>query len=389
MKKIHLGLLPRIVIAILIGIATGNVLPAAVVRVFVTFNSIFSEFLNFAIPLIILGLVTIAIADIGKGAGRMLLVTALVAYGATLFSGFLSYFTGAAVFPSLITPGIPIEEVSEAQGILPYFSVAIPPLMNVMTALILAFTLGLGLAMLHSDALKNVARDFQEIIVRMISAVILPLLPIYIFGIFLNMTHSGQVFSILMVFIKIIGVIFLLHIFLLIFQYGIAALFVRRNPFRLLVRMLPAYLTALGTQSSAATIPVTLEQTKKNGVSEDIAGFVIPLCATIHLSGSTLKIVACALALMIMQGMPHNFELFAGFIFMLGITMIAAPGVPGGAIMASLGILQSMLGFDESAQALMIALYIAMDSFGTACNVTGDGAIALIIDKVMGRKKYS
>lgn len=386
MKKIHLGLLPRIVIAILIGIATGNVLPAAVVRVFVTFNSIFSEFLNFAIPLIILGLVTIAIADIGKGAGRMLLVTALVAYGATLFSGFLSYFTGAAVFPSLITPGIPIEEVSEAQGILPYFSVAIPPLMNVMTALILAFTLGLGLAMLHSDALKNVARDFQEIIVRMISAVILPLLPIYIFGIFLNMTHSGQVFSILMVFIKIIGVIFLLHIFLLIFQYGIAALFVRRNPFRLLVRMLPAYLTALGTQSSAATIPVTLEQTKKNGVSEDIAGFVIPLCATIHLSGSTLKIVACALALMIMQGMPHNFELFAGFIFMLGITMIAAPGVPGGAIMASLGILQSMLGFDESAQALMIALYIAMDSFGTACNVTGDGAIALIIDKVMGRK---
>lgn len=277
--------------------------------------------------------------------------------------------------------------MSEAQGILPYFSVAIPPLMNVMTALVLAFTLGLGLASLHSDALKNVARDFQEIIVRMISAVILPLLPIYIFGIFLNMTHSGQVFSILMVFIKIIGVIFILHIFLLVFQYCIAALFVRKNPFRLLGRMLPAYFTALGTQSSAATIPVTLEQTKKNGVSADIAGFVIPLCATIHLSGSTLKIVACALALMMMQGMPFDFSLFAGFIFMLGITMIAAPGVPGGAIMASLGILQSMLGFDESAQALMIALYIAMDSFGTACNVTGDGAIALIIDKIMGKEK--
>lgn len=387
MRKIHLGLLPRIIIAILLGIATGNLLPGGVVRLFITFNSIFSEFLNFSIPLIILGLVTVAIADIGKGAGRMLLITALVAYGATLFSGFLSYLTGAAVFPSLITAGVPIEEMSEAQGILPYFSVAIPPLMNVMTALILAFTLGLGLAALHSDALKKVARDFQEIIVRMISAVILPLLPIYIFGIFLNMTHSGQVYSILLVFIKIIGVIFLLHIFLLVFQYCIAALFVRRNPFKLLGRMLPAYFTALGTQSSAATIPVTLEQTKKNGVSEDIAGFVIPLCATIHLSGSTLKIVACALALMIMQGMPHNFELFAGFIFMLGITMIAAPGVPGGAIMASLGILQSMLGFDESAQALMIALYIAMDSFGTACNVTGDGAIALIIDKVMGTKK--
>lgn len=382
MKKLHIGLLPRILIAIAFGILFGNFLPGELVRLFVTFNGIFSEFLNFSIPLIIVGLVTVAIADIGKGAGKLLLITALIAYGATLFSGFLSYFTGVTIFPHLIESSAPLEEVSEAQGILPFFSVAIPPLMNVMTALVLAFTLGLGLAQLKNDTLKNAARDFQDIIVRMISAVILPLLPIYIFGIFLNMTHSGQVFSILMVFIKIIGVIFLLHIFLLVFQYCIAALFVRRNPFKLLGKMLPAYFTALGTQSSAATIPVTLEQTKKNGVSSDIAGFVIPLCATIHLSGSTLKIVACALALMMMQGMPFDFPLFAGFIFMLGITMVAAPGVPGGAIMASLGILQSMLGFDESAQALMIALYIAMDSFGTACNVTGDGAIALIVDKI-------
>lgn len=385
MKNFHIGLLPRIIIAIILGILFGNFLPASLVRLFVTFNAIFSEFLNFSIPLIIVGLVTIAIADIGKGAGRMLVVTALIAYGATLFSGFLLlHRCGGISF--LIETGVPLEEVSESQGILPYFSVGILPLMNVMTALVLAFTLGLGLAHLKSEVLKNAARDFQEIVIRMISAVILPLLPIYIFGIFLNMTHSGQVFGILMVFIKIIGVIFLLHIFLLVFQYSIAALFVRKNPLKLLGRMMPAYFTALGTQSSAATIPVTLEQSRKNGVSADIAGFVIPLCATIHLSGSTLKIVACALALMIMQGMPHDFPLFAGFIFMLGITMVAAPGVPGGAIMASLGILQSMLGFDESAQALMIALYIAMDSFGTACNVTGDRAIALIIDKVMGKK---
>lgn len=386
MKRFSIGLLPRIVIAILLGILFGNILPGMLVRLFVTFNGIFSEFLNFSIPLIIVGLVTVAIADIGKEAGRMLVVTALIAYGATLFSGFLSYFTGAALFPSLIEQGIPLEEVSEAKGIAPYFSVSIPPLMNVMTALVLAFTLGLGLAYLKSDALKQVARDFQEIIVRTISAVILPLLPIYIFGIFLNMTHSGQVVTILMVFIKIIGIIFVLHALLLLLQYGVAGLFVHRNPLRLLGRMLPAYFTALGTQSSAATIPVTLEQTKRNGVSPEIAGFVIPLCATIHLSGSTLKIVACALALMIMQGMPYDLSLFAGFIFMLGITMVAAPGVPGGAIMAALGILQSMLGFDESVQALMIALYIAMDSFGTACNVTGDGAIALVIDRLMGQK---
>lgn len=385
MKNFHIGLLPRIIIAIILGILFGNFLPASLVRLFVTFNAIFSEFLNFSIPSSLwdwsrLPLPTSAKEPDGCWSSRRSLLTELP------YSPAFSYFTGMAVFPSLIETGVPLEEVSESQGILPYFSVGIPPLMNVMTALVLAFTLGLGLAHLKSEVLKNAARDFQEIVIRMISAVILPLLPIYIFGIFLNMTHSGQVFGILMVFIKIIGVIFLLHIFLLVFQYSIAALFVRKNPLKLLGRMMPAYFTALGTQSSAATIPVTLEQSRKNGVSADIAGFVIPLCATIHLSGSTLKIVACALALMIMQGMPHDFPLFAGFIFMLGITMVAAPGVPGGAIMASLGILQSMLGFDESAQALMIALYIAMDSFGTACNVTGDGAIALIIDKVMGKK---
>ena len=386
MKKIKIGLLPRIILAIALSIAFGNILPGGLVRIFVTFNGIFSEFLGFIIPLIILGLVTPAIADIGKEAGKMLVVTTLIAYGATLFSGFLSYFTGITFFPSMITPGASIEQISEAHDIVPFFTVAIPPVMNVMTSLILAFTLGLGIAHLNTTALKDVCNDFKDIIIKTIQVIILPLLPIYIFGIFLNMTHSGQVMNVLSVFIKIIGVIFLLHIFLLIFQYSIAALFVRRNPFRLLGRMLPAYFTALGTQSSAATIPVTLRQSIKNGVSEDIAGFVIPLCATIHLSGSTLKIVACALALMMMQGMPFDFPMFAGFIFMLGITMVAAPGVPGGAIMAALGILSSMLGFGESEQALMIALYIAMDSFGTACNVTGDGAIALIIDKFFGKK---
>ena len=146
--------------------------------------------------------------------------------------------------------------------------------------------------------------------------------------------------------------------------------------------MLPAYFTALGTQSSAATIPVTLERTRAMGVNEDIAGFVIPLCATIHMSGSTLKIVSCAIALMILQGIPFDGLMFAGFIGMLAITIIAAPGVPGGAIMASLGLLSSMLGFSQQDCAMMIALYIAMDSFGTACNITGDGAISLIVAKI-------
>ena len=382
MKSIKIGLLGKIIIAMAFGVGLGFIVPEWTVRIFLTFNGIFSQFLGFIIPLIILGLVTPAISDIGKTAGKMVLITVAIAYGSTVFAGLLSYVTGAALFPDMINSSA-LQKVADAEELAPFFSVSIPPVMGVMTALVLAFTLGLGLAALDSTSLKKVVHDFEEIIVRTIKNAIIPLLPLYIFGIFLNMTHVGQVFSILTVFIKIIGIIFLIHIFVLILQFVIAGGFAKKNPFRLLLNMLPAYFTALGTQSSAATIPVTLQQTRKNGVSEDVAGFTVPLCATIHMSGSTLKIVACALALMIMQGMPYDFGMFAGFICMLGITMVAAPGVPGGAIMASLGLLQSMLGFNDEAQALMIALYIAMDSFGTACNVTGDGAIAIIMDKIM------
>ena len=382
MKKIRIGLLGKIIIAIVLGIGAGLIAPAWFIRIFLTFNGIFSQFLGFAVPLIILGLVTTAIADIGKTAGRMLLLTVAIAYGSTVFAGLASYLTGAALFPSMIDSGTSLASVTGKEELAPFFNVTIPPLMNVMTALVLAFMLGLGLASLDKDTLKKAAHDFEEIIIKTIKAAIIPLLPLYIFGIFLNMTYVGQVFGILTVFIKIIGIIFLIHIGILILQFCIAGAVSGKNPFRLLWNMMPAYFTALGTQSSAATIPVTLEQTRKNGVSEDIAGFTVPLCATIHMSGSMLKIVACALALMIMKGMPYDFGMFFGFICMLAITMVAAPGVPGGAIMAALGVLQTMLGFDQEAQALMIALYIAMDSFGTACNVTGDGAIAVIIDRI-------
>ena len=385
MKKLKIGLLGKILIAIALGVGLGLIAPAWMVRIFLTFNGIFSQFLGFAIPLIIVGLVAPAISDIGKTAGKMLLITVGIAYGSTVFAGIVSYLTGATLFPGMIQSGAALQEVASAAELAPYFTVTIPPLMNVMTALILAFTLGLGLAALESHTLKDAIHDFEQVIIKTIKSAIIPLLPLYIFGIFLNMTYIGQVFSILTVFIKIIGIIFLIHLGILILQFTIAGGFAKKNPFKLLWTMMPAYFTALGTQSSAATIPVTLEQTRKNGVSEEVAGFTIPLCATIQMSGSTLKIVACALALMIMQGMPYDFGMFFGFICMLGITMVAAPGVPGGAIMASLGLLQSMLGFGQEAQALMIALYIAMDSFGTACNVTGDGAIALIVDRITGR----
>lgn len=389
MKTFKIGLLPKIIIAIVCGVVFGMFLPGEVVRVFLTFNGIFSQFLGFLIPLLILGLVAPAISDIGQGAGKMLIATTALAYFATVTSGLLSYAVSELTFPSLIDTQTTAASLATTEAMAPFFTVEIPAPMNVMTALVLAFTLGLTTATMQSMALKNVMKDFMQVIIKTINVAIIPLLPIYIFGIFLNMAYTGDAARVLTVFVKIIGVIFVMHIFLLIFQYCVAGAFVGKNPFRLLGRMLPAYFTALGTQSSAATIPVTLRQTIANGVNKSIAGFVIPLCATIHMSGSVMKIVACAMALMMMQHISYDFVTVIGFILMLAISIVAAPGVPGGAIMASLGVLASILGFTEADQALMIALYIAMDSFGTACNVTGDGSLALLIDKWFGGKDKS
>lgn len=385
--KIKIGLLGKIAVAIALGIGAGFVSPDWAARLMATFNAIFSQFLGFMIPMIIIGFVAPAIADIGSRADRLLVATALLAYGATFMAGILSYFTGTLTFPSLIGGEEGLAAVKESAAIAPYFKIDIPPLMPVITALVLSFMLGLGMAFTTGKSLKNGFDEFRSIVGKTIDVAIIPLLPFYIFGIFMIMTVEGQVGVILNCFMKIIVVIFILHVFILVLQYCIAAYFFKKNPFSMLRTMLPAYATALGTQSSAATIPVTLRQAIKMGVDEDVAGFVIPLCATIHMSGSTLKIVACAMALMMMHGMPVETSAFIHFIAMLGVTIIAAPGIPGGAIMASLGLLGSILGFDQQMLALMIALYIAMDSFGTACNVTGDGALAAILNPFFAKKK--
>lgn len=380
--KIHLGLLPRIIIAIAMGIAIGWIAPDWFARLCATFNDIFSQFLGFLIPLIIVGFVTPAIGDIGIRAGKMLVVTLLLAYGATLFAGYTSYFTGIWLFPSLISQDTAMIAVEQSgPAIEPYFTVGMPPLMGVMTALVSSFVVGLGIAVTSAEVLRSAFAELRSVIKLTIRKAIVPLLPFYIFGIFLIMTVSGQTGTILISFAKVIAVIFGIHVFILVFQYCVASIFARKNPFKMLWTMMPAYFTALGTSSSAATIPVTLRQSIKMGVSEDVAGFVVPLCATVHMSGSALKLVACSMALMIMQGMTFDIGMFSHFIIMLGITIVAAPGIPGGAIMASLGLLSSILGFSEAQNALMIALYISMDSFGTACNVTGDGALASIVDR--------
>lgn len=320
MKKMKLGLLPRIIIAIALGIVCGLFFPGWIVRIFLTVNSLFGNFLNFIIPLLILGLVAPGIADLGKGAGRLLLITALLAYGFTLFSGFFTYFTCDLSYPWLLNTSDKLSAVADnTVALQPYFTVEMPAVMGVMSALILAFTLGLGMSVIDGNRLKSVMDDFKDIINQVITAVIIPVLPLYIFGIFLNMTNSGQVAGVMNVFLKIIVVIFVMTVVLLFIQFFIAGMVGKKNPLRLFRNMLPAYMTALGTQSSAATIPVTLEQTIRNGVRPDLAGFVIPLCATIHLSGSTMKIVACSMAIMLMSGMEINFAQFAGFIMMLGI----------------------------------------------------------------------
>ena len=385
MEKIFNSLLFKVFCGIALGILLGNYAPDWLYRILITFKSLFANFLNFSIPLIMIGLIMPSIGDLEKNAGKLLAITVVIAYGFTLFSGFSTYFVGDSFFSSLLENEQIGTLEDHSRSLPPYFTIDMPPIFDVMTALLLSFIVGIGLSVREAPVLTNVVKEFGDIVKWLITKAIIPVLPYYIMTIFAEITFSGQVASVMVVFFKLIIILFIMHIVLLLLQYIFAGLISGKNTIKSLCTMLTAYATALGTQSSAATIPVTLRQSLKLGISQRIAGFVIPLCATIHLSGSTMKITACALALMMLQGTPYDFSMFAGFIMMLGIIMVAAPGVPGGAIMAALGVLHSMLGFDENQQALMVALYIAMDSFGTACNVTGDGAVALIVDKIAKR----
>ena len=385
---ILIWVLVAIVLALVLGSVTigdSHIMPSALGDVFVTFSTIFGQFLSFSIPLIIIGLVTPAIADLGKGAGHWLGLTAALAYASTMFAGFLTYGVCAYFFPKVLVGQLTQVETPK-EVLKTYFTIEMPPVVGVMTALLLSFVIGIGLSLVPRGVLRKGFIEFRAIITRLIENIIVPLLPLHIFGIFLNLTYTGEAVHIMRTLIRVVVIVLILEVVILLTQYFVAGAVGRVNPFKAIFTMLPAYLTALGTSSSAATIPVTLRQTRKNGVSDAVSSFTIPLCATIHLAGSTSKIFAFAFAIVYTQGMTVTTTQWVGFIFMLGITMVAAPGVPGGAIMAATGILQSMLGFDDSAVALMIATYIALDSFGTATNVTGDGAIAIIMDRVTGGK---
>ncbi|BAK97681.1 putative proton/amino acid symporter [Oscillibacter valericigenes Sjm18-20] len=393
-KKFELGLLPKLLIAIVLGLVIGTIAQKInqpiIIRIGATFNSIFGNFLNFCIPLIIIGFVAPGIADLGEGAGKTLGLTAGIAYLSTLVAGTFAFAVDKTVFPSFLQVGsIVMDNATNAEDTMlkGLFEIEMPPIMGVMTALLIAFILGLGIAVTHNKPLKDVFFGFQGIVEKLVASILIPLLPLHVYGIFANMTYAGTVVEIMSVFIKVFGLIICMHILIIIFQYAIAGTVSKKNPFGLIKNMIPAYFTAIGTQSSAATIPVTVQCTKNNGVSKKIAEFVCPLCATIHLSGSTITLTSCAIAIMMLNGWDVPLGQMFPFIMMLGVTMVAAPGVPGGAVMAALGILDTMLGFNDSMLTLMIALYIAQDSFGTACNVTGDGAIAVLMDAVTGNKK--
>ncbi|WP_417366069.1 dicarboxylate/amino acid:cation symporter [Glutamicibacter arilaitensis] len=396
LKKIPL--LGWVLVAIVLGILLGPVMPVWLGSLFLTYNSIFSGFLGFIVPLIIFGLVAPAIAELGKGAGKWLGITALIAYTSTLCAGLLAYFVSRWLFTKSLSGG-GVEEVGggEGSGFAPYISlvgeagdgateIVLTPLMGVMTALVLAFMLGLGLTAFRSTVLFRGTVEFRTIVEMVIRKIIVPALPLFIFGIFLDLSAAGDAVVVVQKFLFVAVVSFVLTLVVLLVQYTIAGAMNKRNPLSALWGMRNAYFTALGTSSSAATIPVTLESAKKNGVSDTVAGFVVPLCATIHLSGSMTKITCFSIAVLLLTGGDVSFTAYLPFILMLGVMMIAAPGVPGGAIAAAAGLLTQMLGFGEVEVGLMFAAYIALDSFGTATNVTGDGALAMIMHKLTNGK---
>lgn len=339
MKK--LGLLPKLILAIIIGILIWMTRIEFLVRLMATFSGVFGNFLQFVIPLIIIGFVAPGIGDLGKGAGKLLGITTGISYLSTITAGCLAYFVNSVAFKYILTPGSMVINAQNPEHSLlsGFLTIDMPPVMGVMTALLMAFTLGIGIAIVKGTAIKNVMGEFQTIVEKIISNIIIPLLPYHIAGIFANMTYAGQVSTIMSVFAKVFALVIILHMTIIIIQYTIAGSMAGANPIRLIKNMLPAYFTAIGTQSSAATIPVTLAQTKENGVNDGIADFAIPLCATIHLSGSTITLVSCSMAVMMLHGMPMTFAGMFGFILMLGVTMVATPGVPGGAVMAALGLL--------------------------------------------------
>ncbi|MCR1950116.1 dicarboxylate/amino acid:cation symporter [Clostridium sp. DSM 100503] len=381
----NISLILKIFIALVLGISFGiifkNLNIDFPIRLLATFSELFGSFLSFIIPLIMIGFIVTGIASLGHKSGKALLITTAVAYISTLCAGFLAFSIGSYLLPKFLeSNSLVIESSNEINA---FFSIDIPPIMTVMSALVFSFIMGISLSKIKNSSILNIFNEFNLIVTRIISNILIPIVPIYVGAIFARLSFSGEIFSTLKSFAIVYIILFAIQIIYILIQYSFASSIKKENPLKLIKNMLPAYLTAVGTQSSSATIPVTVECVNNNDVSEKVTDFVIPLSATIHLAGDTITLVLTSMAVMYMTGRVPTFSLMLPFIFMLGVTMVAAPGVPGGGVMAALGILESMLGFGIFEKPIMIALHAAQDSFGTATNVTGDGAIAILVDKLL------
>lgn len=391
-NKQKLGLVPKLIIAIVLGILIGQFLPEGFCRLVVTLSGLFSTFLKFVIPLMILAYVTMGIADLSQGAGKLLLITVAIAYGSTLIAGTASFLVADNLFPSFMSAGALEQIAATADASLSsYFSISLEPVLDTLSAVALAFVLGLCLSTMRGkelgNSLYNGIGDFSKIIDKVLHTVIIPLLPLYICGTFVDMTKSGKTFAILSILWKVFLVVIIMHLICIAIQFCIAGAVSKKNPLTLIKNQIPGYTTALGTQSSAATIPVNLQCAETDGVCEQIRNFVVPLCANIHMAGSMITITACATAVCLMNQLPISLSTVIPFIMTLGIAMVASPGAPGGSIMTALPFLYMIFGAEAGDPngpicAIMVALYITQDSFGTACNVSGDNAIGVIVDTI-------
>jgi Na+/H+-dicarboxylate symporter len=388
MSEKKLGLVPKLIIGIIVGIILGSYAPAPLNRFVVTLSSIFSSFLKFIIPLMILSFVTMGIADLSQGAGKLLAATAGISYGSTLIAGSCAYLVAINLFPHFITSDLLSSIGDPEKGMLsPYFSLSMPPVLDVMSAVVLSFVMGLCISSMRGreihDALYSVVGEFAQIINKVLHGVIIPLLPLYICGTFVNMTVSGQTFAILGILWKVFATVIVMHMVYLAFAFTAGGAVSKKSPIFLIKNQIPGYLSAIGTQSSAATIPVNLRCAEADGVSKEIRNFVIPLCANIHMAGSMITITSCVTAVLMIYEMPINLGIILPFIMTLGIAMMASPGAPGGSIMTALPFLPIVgIASDSNIATLLIALYITQDSFGTACNVSGDNAISVIIETI-------
>ena len=392
MRKLKFGLFGRIVVAILLGVGLGFAFAhcGAVgdlgVRTFKTFNVLFAQVLKFIVPLLILGLVTPAIADTGKSAGRMLLLTMGVAYASTLFAGYFAYGVSCSVFPQIISSEA-LNAVEKAKEFPAFFRLPIPPIMDVTTALVTSFMLGLGIIAMKAETLAKAFGELRDIVTVTIAKAFVPFLPAYVLAVMADLTASGKLSAVGGGAVKIMGMALATTTAVLVLQYLVAGFIARKNPFKALWTMLPAYLTGWGCCSSAATIPYTLAQTKKNGVSDETASLVIPLCSSMHMAGSMANVVVYSAGLLVLMGQGLPLGAYTQYILLVSLVAVASPGVPGGVVLATQAIAESALGFSPERYAIMIAIYLALDGMGTACNLTGDGAIALIVDKFRCRKK--